>query len=222
MPKYLVLLLLCFCGVAVCAQPKKPAKGKRYRYDAYPMVSPHDDCVFNSKYTLGERLKRYPFNEAVTILAVSYHNFNGGQPNQEIRVDSLGKIIPTPQIDTLKYGLWIKQGALDGTSIVELVKLSKAQIRSLTNLIYNTDFRVKGNNGVDPGYNCFAPRNALLFFDKNGKIFDYIQICFACQNYESKSGRINLGTECYQKMDLAKKWFINQGVQFGTIKRDDE
>lgn len=222
MPKYLILLLLCFCCISAFTQHKKPKSPLKHRV-FFPLKSPHDDCISINKYTVAQRLKHYPFNKSAKIIAVSYHNVGGGPPNEEVLIDTAtGKIIPSVKFDTLKYGLRVKNGELNPASIVETVVLNKNQINTLTNLIYNTDFRVKGNNGIDPGHMCFAPRNALLFVDQLGKIFDYLQICFACENYESKSGRINLGTGCYQKIKLAKKWFIDTGFQFGTIKKDGD
>src|ERR1700694_2119122 len=40
------------------------------------------DCVFTHKYSIAQRLRKYPFSKAVKILAISY---NGGmEPNVDV------------------------------------------------------------------------------------------------------------------------------------------
>ena len=175
-----------------------------------------DDCVFLNRYSIKQRLKHYPFSTAVKIIAVSYPveyptmiPFDGpDQPN-----DSAVK----RKIDTtFTVGLHVKNGKLNNSSIKEIRVLNKAQINKLTNIIYNTDYKVNEFNSYLEG-ECFDPRNALIFIDKYGKIFDYIEICFECRNSESKSGKITIGTICNQKYDLLKKYFLSLGIKYGTI-----
>src|ERR1700761_7966186 len=41
-----------------------------------------DDCIFVKKYSLAQRLKRYPYSKAVKIVAVSY---NDEEPKSELK-----------------------------------------------------------------------------------------------------------------------------------------
>jgi hypothetical protein len=171
----------------------------------------NDDCVFTNKYSIVKRLKYYPFSKAVKILAVSYHLQD---VPSEVFVDT-SKLVINP-VDTLKSGLHIKNGRLNYSSLIEVKTLSQKQVNDLTTLIYNTNYRKPGLNAADNGA-CFNPRNALIFYDKNGKVFDYIQICFECLVAESLSNKVTIGTLCNQKYTLLKKFFINAGIRYGTI-----
>jgi hypothetical protein len=54
----------------------------------------YDDCTFTDRYTIAQRLKKYPFSKVSKILAVS---FNGDpEPSPEITIDH-------PKQDTLSY-----------------------------------------------------------------------------------------------------------------------
>jgi len=196
---------------------KSGSKIKRKLQPPPPLSSAEiafSDCIFTSKYSLSQRLKRYPFSKAVKILAVSY-------PLQEMYepiYDVAGKNI-MPYIDTLKSGLHITDGILNPSSLVETIALNKLQISRLTNIIFNATYKCPGIDVTDFGAQCFNPRNALIFYDKNGKVFDYLVICFECLRAESPKGDITVGTLCNQKYDLLKKFFIDAGINYGTIKK---
>ena len=76
-------------------------------------------------------------------------------------------------------GLLVNNGVLDQSSIKEIKTLTQSQINQLTNIIYNTDLKVHRHGELVPalfengGGGCFNPRNAVLFIDRDGKIFDY-------------------------------------------------
>jgi len=85
-------------------------------------------CVIKNKYSVSQRLKRYPFSKAAKILAVS---FKYGMPN-----DSTAK--------EYDYGLNVADSVLDQRSLIEIKQLSTAQINSLTNIMYNIREAVRG------------------------------------------------------------------------------
>ena len=117
-------------------------------------------------------------------------------------------------------------GVLNYSQIKEIKVLTRPQINQLTNIIYNTGLKVSKDRELVPapfengGGGCFDPRNALLFVDENGKIFDYFEICFECNVADSKSGKITIGSGCNQKFDLLKKYFISLGIKYGTVKKN--
>jgi hypothetical protein len=45
-------------------------------------------------------------------------------------------------------------------------------------------------------------------------------VCFECLNYRSQSEKINVGAYCDQKFDLLKKFFLDAGIKYGTLKTD--
>ena len=183
----------------------------------------YNDCVFTNKYTITERLKRYPFSKAAKIVAVSYDGT--GEPNIEIAPngDTLEAATHKKYKNHKPHGLYFNNDTLNHKSLFEIKQLTTQQIDRLTNILYNTDYRVP-NNYAHPGNSCFNPRNALIFYDKNGKVFDYLEICFECDQIRSKSNRIYFNSACTQGLDYVKKFLVDVGIKFGTLmtKNPDE
>lgn len=173
----------------------------------------YDNCTFTYQYTIAQRLKKYPYSKAAKILAVSYLYYV--EPNPPLFPDTLHPTKTfTYKEKQQQKGLVIVKNKLDYSTLLEYKILNQEQINQLTNIIFNTDYQKK------MGYNrsligaCFQPRNSLIFFDKKGKVFDHIDICFHCHNYSSQSNKINIGEICNQKFDLLKKYFISSGIKY--------
>jgi hypothetical protein len=183
----------------------------------------YNDCVFTNKYTINQRLKRYPFSKATKILVVSYDGTP--EPNMEITTngDTLDAITHKKYSDHRPHGLHFNKDTLDYVSLFEIKQLTQRLINRLTNIMYNTDYCVP-NHYAHPSHSCFNPRNALIFYDKNGKVFDYLEICFECDQIKSKSDRIYFNSACTQGLDYVKKFLIDAGIKFGTLttKNPDE
>jgi hypothetical protein len=179
----------------------------------------YDDCAFVNKYSLSQRLKKYPFSKAAKIVAVSYR---WDSPKADIVLinDSTHGDSSHKTVDTaFEAGLHVNKGVLNHSSLKETKILNQSQINRLTNIIYNTDFKVHDVFNTSKEGACFNPRNALLFYDRNGKIFDYMEICFECLGSYSKSDRFTVGTQCSQKYELLRKFFMSLGVKYGTITK---
>jgi hypothetical protein len=82
--------------------------------------------------------------------------------------------------------------------------------------MYNTDYKKPIANTADLGHSCYNPRNAFVFLNKQGKVIDYLEICFECKQYESKSGKLTIGDYCRQKFDMVQKCFVDAGIKHGT------
>lgn len=174
-----------------------------------------DDCTFTDQYTIEQRLKKHPFSKAVKVLAVSYRSLD--EPEGPAVQDSLEKGLLSAEAKKLRGGLHIVKDSLDYSTLQEFKQLNQDQINQLTNLIYNTNYKKIDFNSTG-GASCYNPRNAIIFFDEKGKVYDYLEICFACQHSASKSKRLNVGVLCAQKYDMLRKYFINVGVNYGTVK----
>lgn len=178
----------------------------------YPYVAtPDDDCVFTNKLPALQRLRYYPFSKAAKLVVVSY--------KWAVNRDNLAGAT-TP--DSVYFSdLHVENGKLNYTSLIEIKTLNVEQIAELTNIIYNTDYKHNHKrNGATPGHNCYSPRNAIIFYDKTGKIYDYLEICFECQKTTSLSEKITIGTNCTQKLDLMRNFLISAGIKYGTTKID--
>jgi hypothetical protein len=182
------------------------------RWEKHP--ASYDDCVFNNMFSLQQRLAKYPFSKANKIVAVSYQCCES--PRDVLIDDTIAR-----QPDTVfQSGLHVEGGKLNYSSLKEIKTLDQHQISRLTNLIYNTAHRKNASRMPYLGPSCYNPRNALLFYNKEGKIYDYLEVCFECEKISSLSKRITVGTDCTQKLDLFKKFLVDAGIKYGTLQTD--
>nr|WP_121272531.1 hypothetical protein [Pedobacter schmidteae] len=206
---YLVILFSLFTVVAF-AQSVGKQKSKSKKNDPALNLDhineAFSDCAFTNKYSPAQRLSKYPFSKAVKILAVSY-KYGGIEFEDEI--DS----IPTT-------GLHVKDGILNTTTLIEMKQLTAKQIDQLSNLIFNTGYKKQGEVYVESTGRCFEPRNAFVFFDSAGKVFDYFQVCFGCKQSHSQSDRINIGVNCTQKYKMFSDYFKSVGIKYGTLGKE--
>ena len=161
------------------------------------------DCIKHTSKTFTARLKNYPFNRATQIQLVSFKS-NADTLSGWYYKDSLPR-----KNDTVCY-----------SKLYELKNLSFSQVDKLTDLLYNYGYRMRlkddGLIYVATSPQCYNPRNAILFLDSAGKVFEFIEICFQCQKTRESSGKINLGVMCNQKLDLLKSFFVRTGIKYGT------
>ncbi len=152
-------------------------------------------CINRFSLTPEQRLKEYPFNKARQIQLVSF----------------------SQKEDTSEYILAsvpIKNDTLCMDKVKGIVKLTKSQIDRLTDILFNVGlkensytFSVSTAVGLDGG---------IVFIDSKNKIFEYINICFECQEIEVKTSKVKktLGLPCIEKMKMLKSFFIESGLTF--------
>lgn len=129
-----------------------------------------------SNINLSSRLKKYPFNKAVKIQLVSFVDPTGGGPRE-----SKIKIVYNPNMPKSNMAVCINP-------FKEIKNLSNVQIDKLTDIWFNFDSL--GDNHITNFSPCYAPKNAILFFDERGKVFDFIEICFSCLHMYDFSKKI--------------------------------
>lgn len=149
------------------------------------------NCFKRYNFSLKYRLSFYPFSKAKKVMLVSFDESFEGLPMKNKRVD----------ISKLK----------------EIKTLSSVQIDSFTNLLYNMS--AKGNIYRLTSASCYDPRNAILFSDESGKIFEYIEICFECHRTVTSSDKVQDGITCDQKFELLKSYFAKQGIKYGVTNK---
>jgi hypothetical protein len=103
----------------------------------------------------------------------------------------------------------------------ESIALSNEQIDSLTNLLYNYDFRAMPSKRGVP--KCYRPRNGIVFYDVEGSQFAAIEICFECQRFMTFPEKVILPEQrslsvdfCTQKSDMLRDFFKSSGVYYGA------
>lgn len=155
--------------------------------------------------TPAERNKKYPFSKASTIQLVSFKNNSTDELNYDR--DSLPRIN-----DTVCY-----------SKLFEIITLRSSQIDILTDLLYNYGRKSTYTppNGVfltGSIPTCYNPRNAILFIDQNNQVYDFIEICFECDDSRTSSKNIDLGEPCTNKLKLLKQFFLEVGIHYGTAE----
>lgn len=158
-------------------------------------------CAKQTNKSLSTRLKNYPFNLSVEVQLVSFKENTDTVGNEiEYGKDSLPRLH-----DSICY-----------SKLSEIKALTFAQVDSLTDIFYNYGYLGKVYTGSMPL--CYNPRNAILFIDKNGKAFEFIEICFECERIKGSSEKISLGEMCDEKLNMIKNIFKNAGIEYGITK----
>jgi hypothetical protein len=153
----------------------------------------NQNCFYHYKYSRQQRLQLYPFKEAKKVLLVSF-----AQPDSVI----MGGELP------------LENGMVNLKLLTETKAISQEEIDSLTDLLYNQSYG--GNFYSFSRSLCYNPRNAILFLDRFGQVFAFIELCFECHDYRLSSKRIKAGDFCNQKYELLRKFFAANGIAFGT------
>jgi hypothetical protein len=161
----------------------------------------NDSCGRSSNKSFSARLKNYPFNLAARVLLVSYVGLEPVKPGDSAYVN---KGLPREN-DSVCY-----------SKLKEIKTLTLPQVDQLTDILFNYGF-IGHYHSVTTAM-CFMPHNAILFVDKGGKTFAYIDICFLCNRIEKSSTRISLGDMCEGKFDLIRAFFRKTGVEYAVTK----
>jgi hypothetical protein len=172
-----------------------PGKPRLEPFSEKEILKEEDNKNCIHKLTLNElqRLKFYPFNIAKEIKLISFGDRDS---------DEIGGRLP------------IDNGQINYNEAREVISLSKSQIDSLTDIMYN--FGYKGIFHTYGKRHCYAPRNAILFIDSNSKIFAFIELCFQCDGFRISSEKVKTGDFCNQKYQMLKDFFYRNGVSYGA------
>jgi hypothetical protein len=174
---------------------------------SYSQNKSNVECGFFGNKTIEQRNAIFPFNEIETVLLISY-------PNTNIR--GLSKI---DSINLSKYyeikKEFIYQDSLKSKIFfaTKIQQLKGKSINELSNLMFNYDYKIIENNNLlsREMINCYYPRNAILFLDKNEKVISVLEICFECNQYylfpNSKEFKDVLGLECDRRLFFFRKIF---------------
>lgn len=152
-------------------------------------------CAYTGKFTAIERLGQYPYNVAAKVSLVSFGN-------DSLIFNSLPTIA----------------GEIDLLSLKENVALSVHGVDSLTDIIFNLSY--SGKILTTSGHGCYDPHNAILFADVNGKIFEFMEICFGCDRIRVSDERIQFGEPCNGKYEALQAFFKSKGIRLVSSPND--
>lgn len=167
----------------------------------------------SANFNLSKRINSYPFNKASQIKIISYNLNSDGMTrvSSETYDKETGRTVTN-----LEYNIGIEfpRKNLDSLSlenVTQIKTLNISQVEKLSDIMYNTCSRLNINcSQIIRG--CYLPRNAILFFDENGKVFEYLEICFECKTKETFGKIENLDLSDYMYNDL-EKYFNNLGIR---------
>lgn len=149
-------------------------------------------CSYSDKFTTLQRQAQYPYNVASKVLLVSFDSLVG---------DNFTHILP------------MKNGEVNLSALSEKVVLGKSAIDSLTDILFNLGY--SGRIFTTSSTGCYDPHNAILFADTNGRIFEFMEICFECYRFRTSSERLEFGDPCYGKYEAIKNFFKSKGIKVG-------
>ena len=181
---------------------------------SYSQDKSNVECGFFGTKTVEQRNSIFPFSEAEKVLLISYPNSEAYQSKRKdsVGLSEYGYKIEKEFIfhDSLKVKLY------DATKIVEL---KSKTIKELSNLMFNYDYKIKANDSLltISVVDCYTPRNAIIFLDKNEKVISVLEICFECIQYylfpTSKEFKDVLGLECDKRLGYFRKMFDDYGFE---------
>jgi hypothetical protein len=219
-------LLLLFALIFPCllfGQSKKrlflPAPGPPTKKQEV-LAEKHNQCLHQNKFSAAKRRAFFPFRNAYTIKLISFEAEVA--PNQPIYNDSGNNMEDdTTKRDTIPVFTAITKDnfSLNFKKVKEIKTITIGAINSLTDILYNIGFTPVKNltfETFDLGAKCYEPRNAVLFIDKKGNISQYLEICFGCQHHFWSSSKVEDVEYCDNKYELLRKYFLAQGIKYGT------
>ena len=175
-------------------------------------------CNRVNEFSIERRNQNYPFNQSKKILFVSYkesieklESFQKKKSNISPEEFIYGEIM-SKYFKYLKYDY----SRYDPDCFEEKIELNEDQRKELTDIIYNIGKNID-TNGMR-GSGCYAPRNAILFFDENDKLFEYFIICFSCNIISPSVTAFSFNDDCTEKISLLEDLFEKVGIDFGVKK----
>lgn len=171
--------------------------------------------------TFNSRIKNFPFNKTSKIKAISYNlEFKKELITSYIPIeDSIAirnyndKKIPAKLFDIL--------AAENLYGIQQQKSLNLIEIQDLSNIIFNECD--KYSTGIISSSGCYFPRNAILFYDENDKLFAYVEICFQCGRFESYPKKLfEEDIRCESIYSMLEIFFNKLGIKTQYSEENNE
>ena len=194
--KILFLIVIIFSSNCIISQERK-------------LLSAPNGIVKNKNFKeikLSERLSKLPFASATKVKIVSF--------NLEFNEDDFDLIPVGAQEMEKKKSINFRSDIIDNNlkNFDQIETLSFNQLNKLTDILYNTcsKYIISFHSTVG----CYYPRNAILFYDKNDRVFEYLEICFECRQLKTKSAETNDFNEfCEIGLSELETFFKKNGIE---------
>lgn len=147
-------------------------------------------CTHFGNLSLKQRLAKYPFNKAKSVMLVSFTDTSIIYPDYDLKKK---RILALSKIENKKV-------------------LAAADIDQLSDLLFNVGYDTdKLIKTMVP--ECPELKNAIVFLDHKGKPFDYIGVYFGCNAMEYDINKIQFPLNCDEKYEMLSQFFSEQGIQ---------
>lgn len=165
------------------------------------------------KYSTNEIMNSHPFNKATKVKIISYNiDFQNDMPLPMRQIEGQDSLEIKKMIEDQKKPIQLNSiiGKENMDGIDKSKTLNYIEIFKLSKLLYNTCGKFTTN--VRRISTCFFPRNAVLFYDENDKVFDFLEICFQCEGVEFYSEKsIAINNMCNNFYSKIEAYFIKKG-----------
>lgn len=139
----------------------------------------------------------YPFSEASKVEIFSYKSkFDAENSFSDFLEQNISKSKRTKAVFDNNQ-----------LNINERIALTPDQVVALSQILYNQPC------GDEIVGNCFTPRHAIVFYDKEGDPFAYSEICLECANASNSTGFTKFQL-CNAKVDSLTKFFSSVGINY--------
>ena len=210
----LCIVILLFVSVNLFAQKKQIPP------PPIPMKNAKNGSGLNPNYRpipLDKRLKKFPFKNAVTIEIISF--------NLEADAETMDLVLTTTDTTIQNDSNRESSGFVKLSTIVaqrnyenvnQRKKLTLNEIDNLTDILYNTCSKYSINRYYKSG--CYNPRNGILFYNAAAEIYEYLEICFECNQMQAEPKVMpELENFCSAAYTELKTFFSKHGIE--TEKR---
>lgn len=147
-------------------------------------------------------LSNYPFTKTNSIMIASFENLQ--YVNDTLSIIECREIPKT-------------NGKINIGEFKQLVNLKKSEYSKLSDIIFSKSIR---ENIIGKG-KCSETGYAILFFDKAGNVFEYIQFCYNCKTFSSSFGKDKLKNDDYEKLDRLKDLFNDNGIPIRVYRESN-
>lgn len=205
------IIILLFISVNLSAQRKVPPP---------PIPSAKKSSNKNLYYKpilLDKRLNKFPFRNATKIEIISFNLEADEETDVPILIyqhTTLENNNKKQNTAFLRLSTLVAQRNLEGLNQRKTLTLN--EIANLTDILYNTCSKYNLVSYYQSG--CYHPRNAILFYNKSDEIYEYLEICFECNQILSEPQKIpELQDYCNIAYTDLKAFFTKNGIE--TEKR---
>ncbi len=131
---------------------------------------------------------------------------------------SLVRLIPYPSSNAgyFRAKSVIREQGIDTSHINYIIDLEPSKWNEFTNII---NCPLTNSRAM-----CYDPRHGILFFNQDGEIISYLELCFESSvayqiGYQLYQREFNLSSEQFEEL---KKLFISVGVEMPETNYDEE